>query len=308
MKKPLQRGLLLLFALYLFAIGGVAGYVVVQIEQAAHHVYAPVQRLPSTVTVETATHSVPQAPSAARTYLLLGIDRREGDVQDVGRTDVILLAILNERTQTITLASIPRDTYVEIAGQGQRDKINHAFQHGVATTIATVETLTGVPVDHYVLFDFASFRAAVDAIGGIEVPLDPAVAASLQLPVGSQPLNGEQALRFARFRSDERGDVGRNDRQQLVLQAFLRKSQQLRSPLAVKRLLDAAGQEVRTDLTLAQMADLLLTQARTFSAATIQTQRLLGYGQLMGDPPLWYYVVDEAARESFAQALRTAHF
>ena len=104
-----------------------------------------------------------RAKAQTKTFLFLGLDRR-AQTADIGRTDVILLAVVNGKKEQVTLLSLPRDTYVEIAGQGYKDKVNHSYQYGVATTIATVESFTGGRVVHYVEFDFAGVQKGGDAV------------------------------------------------------------------------------------------------------------------------------------------------
>lgn len=77
--------------------------------------------------------------------LLLGVDQRP---DDPGRTDTIMVATINPEKENMILFSIPRDTYVDIAGRETYDKINHAYAFGgLEMTIETVENFLDIPID-----------------------------------------------------------------------------------------------------------------------------------------------------------------
>ena len=103
--------------------------------------------------------------------------------------------------QEVSVVSIPRDTWVEVPGYGQA-KINAAYSYGgPSLAIQTVEQLTGVHIDHFVIADFESFEALTDEIGGVVINLKtPQTLADTQFPAGAQRLNGAQALTYTRER------------------------------------------------------------------------------------------------------------
>lgn len=288
----------------LVLVAGVFTYVVWQVLDTADSVYQPVDRLPSSVRPPEKAPSVktPSEQPETKTFLLLGLDRREQS-NDIGRADVILLAVVNGEKGKITLLSLPRDTYVEIAGQGYKDKVNHSYRYGVATTIATVESFAGVRVDHYVEFDFAGFEQAVDAVGGLELEVDAAFAGKFGLTPGRQRLDGSQALDFARFRSDARGDFGRNDRQQAVFKAYLDQTSGVRSPGKIKELLGILGEGVRTDLSLPQMTALAL-HLPPLQAGAVESLRYEATTATFGPQQLSYVVVAEEERARVQKELQ----
>lgn len=197
--------------------------------------------------------------------LVMGIDR----VPDVpksspeifsGRSDTILLLRLDPKEKSVTLLSIPRDTQVEIAGGV--DKINDANVKGGATQAAKVvsQTLNNIQIDRYVRITTDAFRELVDLVGGVEVfvpePMeytDITQNLHIDLDQGWQTLNGDQAEQFARFRNDNKGDVGRVQRQQVLLKAL---RQRLTSPAVLPRLpqaIRAIQQYIDTNLTLEEI-------------------------------------------------------
>ncbi|GGK34176.1 hypothetical protein GCM10010965_28890 [Caldalkalibacillus thermarum] len=301
----------------LLVVVSVLGYGGWKLYQASEQIYEPVERLPSEARPEgVQDHEDSELETRdllVKSFLILGIDKREGTT-DRGRTDAIILAILNEQDQKITMLSIPRDSYVEIAGKGYKDKINHAFQYGLPTTIATVENLTGIPVDHYILFNFNSFKKAVDAIGGIVIDVDESIAryayrqfgSSVQFNPGEQRLSGEEALYFARFRYDAQGDFGRNDRQQQVIKAFLDQTKDVRSPAKIEQLLDIVGEDVRTDLTFKDMVTLAKV-LNGFSSEDVEQVKYQTHSKRMGPQNLWYELISEEERQRVSNKLKEVY-
>ncbi len=203
-------------------------------------------------------------PPLRRPYhvLVLGIDRVPGASPDSpqrfeGRADAMVLLRVDPHTKTMTLLSIPRDTQVELPGQGI-GKINAANVYGGATLARAVVTATlgGVPIDRVVRLSGNTLVELVDAVGGVEVNVpkrlryvDRTQNLDIDLQPGIQVLNGTQAEGFARFRYDERGDIGRIARQQMLLAAL---QQKLDSPWVLSQLpaiLHALQRNLDTDLT-----------------------------------------------------------
>lgn len=146
----------------------------------------------------------------------------------VGRTDTLLLARVDPEEQAVNVMSIPRDTRVEIPGYGM-DKINEANAEGGAELAAqtVMHNFGNVKIDRYVRVSTAAFREIVDLVGGIEVMVpkpmkyeDKTQGLVIDLEPGLQMLNGDEAEQFARFRQDEYGDIGRVQRQQILLKAL----------------------------------------------------------------------------------------
>ncbi|OIV38609.1 hypothetical protein BIV57_04985 [Mangrovactinospora gilvigrisea] len=185
-----------------------------------------------------ADYSGRPAAGAGTNWLLVGSDSRDNLTaeqkqqyhtgSDQGRrTDTII--VLHTGSDGTTLVSIPRDSWVTIpAYQGtaaHQSKINSAFgQGGAPLLVRTVETATGLRMDHYAEIGFAGFVNIVDALGGVHICLTAPVKDSksgADLPVGCQTLDGQQALAFVRARYfDPTSDFGRMKRQQQFLSAL----------------------------------------------------------------------------------------
>jgi len=167
------------------------------------------------------------------TYLLVGSDSRadltEEERQenntggDVGqRTDTIML--LHTGAGPNLLMSIPRDSIVSIPGYGDGEKVNAAYAYGgPQLLVRTLETETGIRIDHYVELGLGGFVSVVDAVGGIEICPTQAMndpQANLDIAKGCQEAEGSVALGYARSRKTSNlGDIDRAKHQREVVSA-----------------------------------------------------------------------------------------
>ncbi|MET7333395.1 LCP family protein [Nonomuraea sp. NPDC005650] len=178
------------------------------------------------------------ADTPGTNWLLVGSDSRKGlsaaerkklrTGQAVGqRTDSMMLLHISDSGDKPTLVSLPRDLAVDIPGR-KRDKLNAAYNGGPQLLVKTVETVTGVHVDHYMEIGFAGFVDIVDAIGGVEINVRAAVddpKAGLKLKKGTQVLTGAQALGYVRTRKGGAlPDFERTKRQRQFLGAVVKKA------------------------------------------------------------------------------------
>ncbi len=159
------------------------------------------------------------------------------------------------------MLSIPRDTQVD-SPELTIQKINQANADGGPALAARIvsSTLNDVPIDRYVRVTTDAFRELVDLVGGVEVfvpyPMryvDKTQQLDISLDPGWQLLDGEQAEKFARYRHDKYGDIGRVQRQQVLLKAL---RQRLISPAILPRLpqlLRVMQKYVDTNVSLEEM-------------------------------------------------------
>ncbi|MGI5188034.1 LCP family protein [Promicromonospora sp. CA-289599] len=159
------------------------------------------------------------------TYLLAGSDARgSGGINDStsgARTDTIML-LHKPSSGPVALISIPRDTWAVMPDGSGSNKINAAYSYGGAPMLVqTVETLSGLTVDHYVEVGFGGVEGVVDAVGGVRLCLDydvHDVKSKLKWQKGCHVADGKTALAFSRMRyADPTGDIGRAQRQQQVI-------------------------------------------------------------------------------------------
>ncbi|MEU6759356.1 LCP family protein [Streptomyces sp. NPDC046685] len=260
--------------------------------------------------------------TGAQNILLIGSDSRSGKDnarygQDQGtqRSDTAILLHLPRDRRSATAVSIPRDLMTRIpaclTADGSRTgerfaQFNWAFQWGgAACTIRTVETLTGIRVDHHMVIDFGGFKKMVDAIGGVEVCLKEPVndsEAKLKLAAGRQTLRGEEALGFvrARYSLGNGSDTERMERQQQFLGSLVDKVKSngvLLNPRRLYPLLDAATSSVTTDPGLASLRDLYELVRDIRDIPTAQVKFLTVPRQpYTGDPNRDELVEPDAAR------------
>ncbi|MFE5341343.1 LCP family protein [Isoptericola sp. NPDC056578] len=173
-----------------------------------------------------------EAETEAVNLLVLGSDSRisAGDPSQwkagAQRTDAIMLVHLPANRKSAQVVSIPRDSWVDVPGHGEA-KINAAFSYGgPALMIQTVQELTGVKIDHFVVTDFESFTSMTDALDGvrIRVPEDIGDGKQVFFSKGVHMMSGEEALKYTRQRHGlANGDFGRVQRQQNWMRAILAK-------------------------------------------------------------------------------------
>jgi LCP family protein required for cell wall assembly len=199
--------------------------------------------------------------------LAIGSDARPGVCMPVERclADSLHVIGINPKQGAATILGFPRDSYVPIPGFGKQ-KINNALFHGgPELLVRTVEQLTGIRIDYYLLTSFSEVVSMVDLIGGLEVDVpypmsDSASGASFG--AGPQVLNGKETLAFSRNRKDTpQGDFSRSENQGRVLLAALKEfqGQFAQDPSALFHWIDVGNSNLRTDLTLDEVFELMLT-------------------------------------------------
>ncbi|WP_216830634.1 LCP family glycopolymer transferase [Alkalihalobacterium elongatum] len=258
-RKKKGRKVLLLISLFsVLLLVGCATYVTLKIANVTSNVQVDLDRgAKSEKRVEAVDPSKDNI-----SILLLGEDRRPDE--PISRTDAIMVATFNKSDNSIILTNIPRDTRVNIAGRERIDKINHAHAFGgVDMIIDTVEEFLEIPIDYFIRVDFQAFIAIVDAIGGIEVevPFDFTERGTdrvwYEFTEGVQHLNGEEALAYTRMRKqDPRGDIGRGQRQQQVMQAIIEKSATIQSIARFDDVLEAIQDNISLNLSFGNMVAL----------------------------------------------------
>jgi polyisoprenyl-teichoic acid--peptidoglycan teichoic acid transferase len=195
-----------------------------------------------------------------------------------GLADVMLLIRFDPENKNLKMLSIPRDTRVEIEGHGMK-KINSANVHGgPALTAKTVSNLLdGVGVDRYVRINVLGVAKLIDALGGVNVYVpkdmkyqDDSQHLYINLKKGQQHLDGEKALQLLRYRHDENGDIGRIQRQQMVMRALM---DQTLNPATLGRLpevLNVVKEHIDTNLTVEELLALVGYGARTNRSNILQ--------------------------------------
>ena len=258
------------------------------------------------VTDELRQQLVATEPQQPFYMLLLGVDKSEGRAEEWGadtsnfRADTIILTRVDPPGQKVTLVSIPRDTLVDMGVNGER-KINDAYAIGGAAYMTeVVSEFADVDISHYAEVDFEQLTSIVDTIGGIEVTLPVAVHddyAVIDLPAGTQTLNGEQALALCRARHayDDYGggDFYRAANQRMVIAAIVKKVLALGDLTTMAATVSELADSVTTDFSALDIVG-LVGQFRGLDADNnIYSGQTPTISEYIND--LWYEIPDEAA-------------
>lgn len=196
---------------------------------------------------------------------LFGIDSREGDLDKGSRTDCLIVASLDNKTKEVRLASVYRDTLLDI-GDGELQKCNAAYSFGGPTqAINMLNKNLDLNIQDYVTFDFAAVAKAIDALGGVEIDVkeeevqylnkflgETARVAGTEAhevtKSGKQLLDGTQATTYARIRSTAGGDFTRTERQRLVIEKMVEKLQQSKLT-TINNIIDEILPTIRTSFS-----------------------------------------------------------
>ncbi len=196
--------------------------------------------------------------------LVVGIDR-----DPPHRSDTVLVGNIDLRSYQVNLLSVPRDTLVTLP-DGRRDKLAHAYAfgqngegNGILWVKQSVESLLGISIPYYVTIDFEAFISSIDALGEVEIDVekhlryvDRSQDLYIDIPEGKQLLNGEELLKYVRFRHDALGDVGRTYRQQKAVLAIINKLKAKSDWRKVFSAIKTFYQSVDTNFTLDQIVAL----------------------------------------------------
>ena len=212
---------------------------------------------------------------------------------DGGRTDALIVLSVNPTTMDIAMTSIPRDSYVPIMcynGQA-RDKITHARTVSRQCTIDTVENYLDIDINFFVETNFQGVVQIVDAMGGIQIDSPVEFTGqnsseirgtySVHIFKGVQTVDGEGALCFARERKKmPGGDYQRAENQQQVIKAMITKAISIRDINKLLSVLEAAGENVKTNMSVNQMTSLLNYALKVIDSTYVGSERLLNIDSL----------------------------
>lgn len=218
--------------------------------------------------------------------LLLGSDSRnskanvdlggsKGDKDRPPLADVQMMVHVSADRSNMSVLSIPRDTRTTIpkctdpddgtVHPETTDRINTSLQRGgPGCTVATWEEMTGIPVDHFMMIDFAGVVSMADAVGGVPVCVDKNVQdrqSKLRLPKGESVIKGEQALHWLRTRHGfgDGSDIGRARAQHMYMNSMVRQLKagtKLSDPGKLRNLAEAATEALTVDRKLGSVKEL----------------------------------------------------
>ncbi|MEU6063611.1 LCP family protein [Streptomyces sp. NPDC047082] len=216
--------------------------------------------------------------------LVLGSDTRSGANKELGggtddgsaRSDTAMVVHVYEGHKKASVVSIPRDTLIDRPACTDTNGTKHSAASGVmfnsaystggaACAVKTVESLTGIRMDHYLEVDFSGFQKLIDDLGGVTVTTTKNIEdaeSHLHLKAGTHTLAGKQALGLVRTRHGvgDGSDLGRIQLQQAFVKALVDQVKQigvLTSPKKLYDLADTATKAVTTDSDLGSVNSLM---------------------------------------------------
>lgn len=251
-------------------------------------------------------------------FLVVGIS---GCEEDYKLADTIMLCSYDPKTQKASLLSIPRDTYV---GKNKEKataslKINAVYRNGdnIDGMVKSIEDITGVEINNYIIVDTDALVQVVDAIGGVEfdVPIDMKYDDTTQdlhidLKAGYQKLNGKQAEWLVRFRHNNDGttypfeygdnDIGRMRTQREFISATLKQTLKPSNIFNITKIAQIAFDNIKTNMEFDTIKD-YIPYAVNFSTENLKTGTLPGTPELCNK--VWIYTVNKKQTEQMVQDL-----
>lgn len=234
-------------------------------------------------------------------------------------TDTIILCNYNPQTQSATMLSIPRDTFI---GKNQdtakgSDKINSLYSKDISKTVNCVSKLTNTDIDYYAVVKTSSLTKIVDIIGGVnfEVPIDmdyddPTQDLHIHLSKGMQKINGDKAEQLLRFRHNndktsypaEYGDndYGRMRTQREFMQETLKQALNLKNLINAKEIIDCIFENIETNLTKEDCIP-YIPVAIDFDISSIQSIQLPGESKKCNN--LWFFIHDKNETDKIIKEL-----
>lgn len=235
------------------------------------------------------------------TVLVVGLDVPDKLNPQLGqRADSLILMKMDLEKKEVNGISIPRDSLVEIPGQEHKDKINATYTvGGIDKTIETVEKLTSIRPDYYVVSDPRGFEKIVDLIGGIELDVEKDMDYDdnwqdlhIHLKKGFQHLNGEQAMGYVRFRHDRFADITRMERQQKFFRAVAQRMTALSNLPKLPQVMEEMKKAVQTNIEAPDLV-YLTTSLRNAGSENIHMATFPGAPDMIRG--VSYMVLDESA-------------
>ncbi|MDA3784024.1 LCP family protein [Lactobacillus delbrueckii] len=239
--------------------------------------------------------------------LLLGTDTGALDRDYKGRTDSIMVLVLNPRTKKSTIVSIERDFQVNFPQYPQYSpsKINAAYTYGGVKLLSqTLDRYFKIPVNTYALINMGGMKSIIDQLGGVDItPLLSFDYEGYSYKKGvTTHMNGDKALEYCRMRYDDpEGDYGRQKRQRQILTAIIKSGADVQS-LLKPAFLNSVSSQVRTDLTFSDLTQM----AKSYRASGDQLETDYTHGTGFNQDGVSYQHISLAERQRISDLVRQA--
>lgn len=254
------------------------------------------------VNPQKASHVEYEAPF---NVYISGIDTY-GSLSTVARTDVNLVLSINPTTRKILITSIPRDTYMPIAGGGnnQGDKLTHSGIYGIEASIETLENFLDTDINYYARVNFNSLIRVVDILGGINVQNDRSFSAfnGDYFESGDIYLTGERALTFSRERKNlPGGDNDRGKNHIKVIEGIIKKALSPSILFNYNSLMDEMYNSMDTNMPTSKLIELINAQIENNKSWSFDNAVIEGYPSMSLPSyamPGWELYMTDPSQES----------
>ncbi|GAA1348432.1 LCP family protein [Falsarthrobacter nasiphocae] len=264
--------------------------------------------------------------------LLLGTDTRSAEnakyggsefTTGEGHSDVMMLMHMSADRKRVTVVSFPRDTLVPLPActdphtgktypAQDLAMLNYALSYGgPGCTVAAINKLTGLNIDHFMMADFTAVKEISNVVGGVDVCLNSAVTdpmSGLKLPAGVSSVKGDSALAYLRTRHgfSDGGDIGRIRAQQAFMASLTRKIKSentLTNLPRLYRIADAMTQNLTVDEGLSNIPTLIAV-AKNMNDADLGDIAFVTLPTITYEPDPNRLAVDESKASRLFDVLR----
>ncbi len=224
------------------------------------------------VKINELTPETKEALKGYESIALFGLDNRSSGSFESGNSDAIIVVSINKEDGEIKMASIYRDTYLDV-DQDKFRKANSAYANGgPKQAIEMLNKNLDLDITDYVSVDFNALTQAIDLLGGIELDIQEdevgymndyidttgeivGHSSSHVSPGTGVHVDGVQATAYTRIRYTEGWDYKRTERQRTVIQKMFEKAKQC-DFFTLNNLLDEILPQISTSLELTELIGL----------------------------------------------------
>lgn len=215
------------------------------------------------------------------TIAVFGLDNRTQGAYSSGNSDVIIILNINNDTKEMSMVSVYRDTYLNVAAVDEDDKFrkcNSAYAYGgVEQAITMLNRNLDLDIDNYLCVDFGAVAEAINILGGVEIDIESeeelywlnaymddtnrnlGTDEDYVSGTGTQTLTGVQAVAYSRIRYTSGNDYKRAERQRRVISQMFEKAKSANLS-QINELIDTVFPDIQTDLSKKD----ILTMATAF--------------------------------------------
>ena len=211
-----------------------------------------------------------------------GIDTY-GDISNVSRSDVNIIATVDMKNSKILLTNTPRDYYIQLHGTtGDKDKLTHAGVYGIDMSMQTLEDLYETEINYYIRVNFNTLISLVDEIGGIDIYSDlafvPHTNKSIYVEYGWNHFDGAAALAYSRERMAYlEGDIHRGKNQQQVIEAIIKKVTKSKDINTYLSLMGVLENSIQTNIDKKMIQGFINLQIKNNYNWNIESTTVVGY-------------------------------